>query len=205
MADLEAMLRQLSNENTAKTFDFNSKEAQKERDWSKMMSDTSHQREVDDLKRAGINPVLSANGGASAYSASSASGTADNSAVGVLASIYETKLNNKNAAKISAQTNKANLKQTKINAAAQKYASDQAYAAARLQYEASLYGTDKSKYGMIDNFIAGVTGTSSTKSKSPSAKKIGNKVQNNVVSSFKNIFKNKNTPYKQTLVNRKKK
>lgn len=33
--------------------------------WQKMMSDTSHQREVKDLVAAGLNPVLSANSGAS--------------------------------------------------------------------------------------------------------------------------------------------
>lgn len=33
--------------------------------WQKMMSDTSHQREVKDLIAAGLNPVLSANAGAS--------------------------------------------------------------------------------------------------------------------------------------------
>ena len=71
----ESFIRQLSNENTAQTFAFNAEEAQKARDFSEYMSNTSHQREVEDLKRAGLNPVLSANGGASAYSASSASGS----------------------------------------------------------------------------------------------------------------------------------
>lgn len=37
-------------------------EAEKDRSWKKMMSDTAHQREVEDLKKAGLNPILSAHG-----------------------------------------------------------------------------------------------------------------------------------------------
>lgn len=43
--------------------EFSAKEAAKNRDWQKMMSDTAHQREVRDLQAAGLNPVLSAMGG----------------------------------------------------------------------------------------------------------------------------------------------
>lgn len=53
---------------------FNAAEAEKSRQWQEYMSNTSHQREVKDLIAAGLNPILSANNGATAYTAASASG-----------------------------------------------------------------------------------------------------------------------------------
>lgn len=58
-------------------WDFNSREAALAREWSERMSNTSYQRAVQDLEKAGLSKILAyANGGASVPGAASASGSA---------------------------------------------------------------------------------------------------------------------------------
>lgn len=94
---------------------FNAQQAELNRDWQEYMSGTSHQREVQDLILAGLNPVLSANSG-STFSAVG-NPTADASSAAGLASLAMTSMNNR-----------ASIEMSRIAAAAQVAAASSAAA-----------------------------------------------------------------------------
>lgn len=100
--------------------DYNAQEAAKNRDWQQYMANTSHQREVADLKAAGLNPILSAMGGngASVTSGATASvsmpsgskGEVDTSANSAIVSLLGSWLNSVTSlenARVSAESNQA--------------------------------------------------------------------------------------------------
>lgn len=61
-----------------KAMKFEADQAQIQRDWYNNLSSTAHQREVSDLRAAGLNPILSANAGAASAATGVASGFSGN-------------------------------------------------------------------------------------------------------------------------------
>lgn len=68
---------QYQTQSRQKAMEFNAAEAQKNRDWQEMMSNTQYQRAIADMKKAGLNPILAySQGGAGVPSGATASGYA---------------------------------------------------------------------------------------------------------------------------------
>jgi hypothetical protein len=69
-------LRDWQSREAEKVRQYNADEAAKNRSWQEFMSSSAHQREIEDFKKAGLNPVLSVFGGNGASTTSGATASA---------------------------------------------------------------------------------------------------------------------------------
>ena len=142
-AQLAAEQRDWQERQNALAMQFNAQEAAKSRSWQEYMSNTAHQREIKDLKAAGLNPVLSAMGGngAAVTSGATASGVTSAGAKGEVDTSANAALVQILGSVLSAQTQ---LQTANVNARTQEAVADKYTAMEKLVAQ---IGADASKYG----------------------------------------------------------
>lgn len=122
VTDLESY-QQFALQQQAQNNAWSAEQAAKQMDFQREMSNTAHQREVADLQAAGLNPVLSANSGASVPNG--AAGQPDNSAAANVGQILQQVLSAQSAREVAGMYNAATIAAAQIAAGANMYATDQ--------------------------------------------------------------------------------
>lgn len=142
-AQMASEQRDWQERQNALAMQFNAQEAAKSRSWQEYMSNTAHQREIRDLKAAGLNPVLSAMGGngAAVTSGATASGVTSAGAKGEVDTSANAALVQVLGSVLSAQTQ---LQAANVNARTQEAVADKYTAMEKLVAQ---IGADASKYG----------------------------------------------------------
>lgn len=144
-------IQKMVNSSNELQMKYNKEEAQKARDWQTNMSKTAHQMEVADLKKAGLNPVLSVNSGAQSYTTASASTDNDSGAsaasgilgsqLGAISNMESSRMSSE-ATKTAAETSAAAMKKAaETSAKAQRAAAAQAAAAQKAAAQAAAAAT----------------------------------------------------------------
>lgn len=181
-AQLAAEQRDWQERQNALAMQFNAQEAAKSRSWQEYMSNTAHQREIKDLKAAGLNPVLSAMGGngaavtsgatASGVTSAGAKGEVDTSANAALVQILGSVLSAQTqlqTANVNARTQEAVAdKYTAMEKLVAQIGADASKYGASMSYAASKYATDQQilnpngPWGFLREFIKTVAGDGSS-------------------------------------------
>ena len=183
-AQMAAEQRDWQERQNALAMQFNAQEAAKSRSWQEYMSNTAHQREIKDLKAAGLNPVLSAMGGngaavtsgatASGMTSAGSKGEVDTSANAALVQVLGSVLSAQTqlqTANINARTQEAVADKytameqivAEISSAASKYGANLSYASNRYSTDQNI-ANPNNLYGLVREMVKGATGADSAKS-----------------------------------------
>ena len=205
--------REWQEQQNAKAMQFNAQQAQVNRDWQEMMSNTAHQREVRDLLNAGLNPVLSASGGngasvtsgatASGVTSSGATAQPDTAVSGAMANLFGSLVSSITSLANQSTSALSNLAVAEKNGEISKLVTSMnnysALQVAKEQANASRYSSDTQKYiaknypnsivGVADRLVAAFLGGDST----------SDVVKNEVVPEVKDIFQILSEKYQEDM------